>query len=76
MLGAESGGDVVEIGHGTDVDPGLRNRDHHIGAAKAEAVDQQHALVGVEDALAHQVLAGDPEMHGPARQLRGNLAGG
>jgi len=29
-----------------DVDPGLRHRDHDIGAAEAEAVDQEHAAVG------------------------------
>ncbi len=33
------------------------------------------ALVGVRDALAHQVLAGDAEMDRAARQLRGDLAG-
>jgi hypothetical protein len=75
MLGAEAGGDVVEIGHGADVDPGLRHRHHDIGAAEAEAVDQQHAPVGVGDAFAHQILAGDAEMHRAARQLRGDLAG-
>ena len=74
MLGAEAGGDVVEIGHGADVDPGLRHRDHDIGAAEAEAVDQQHALVGIGNAFAHQVFAGDAEMHRAARQLRGDLA--
>ncbi len=74
MLGAEAGGDVVEVGHGADVDPGLRHRDHHIGAAEAERVDQMNALVGIRDALAHQILAGDAEMHRAARQLRGDLA--
>ena len=34
--GAEAGEDVVEIGHGVDVDPGLRHSDHDIGAAEAE----------------------------------------
>ena len=74
MLRAETGGDVVEIGHGADVDPGLRHRDHDIGAAEAEIVDQQHALVGVRNAFAHQVFAGDAEMHHAARELRGDLA--
>ena len=41
---------------------------------KPSAVDQQHALVGVDDAFAHQILAGDAEMHRAARQLRGDLA--
>ena len=35
MLGAETGGDIVEIGHRPHVDPGLRNRDHDVGTAKA-----------------------------------------
>ncbi len=74
MLCAKTGGDVVEIGHGADVDPGLRHRDHDIGAAEAEIVDQEHAPVGIDDAFAHQVLAGDAEMHHAARQLRGDLA--
>src|SRR5476651_1833913 len=37
-------------------------------------VDQQHVLIGVGDRFAHQVLAGDAEMHRAARQLRGDLA--
>src|SRR5437868_14211796 len=36
--------------------------------------DLQHALVGIGNALAHEVFAGDAEMHGAARQLRGDLA--
>ena len=75
MLGTKAGGDVVEIGHGAHVDPGLRHRDHDIGAAKAEIVDQRHALVGIGDAFAHQIFAGDAEMYRAARQLRGDLAG-
>ena len=74
MLGTESGGDVIEISHGADVDPGLRHGDHHIGAAEPEAVDQQDALVGVGNGFAHQVFAGDAEMDHAARQLPGDLA--
>ena len=72
---AEGGGDVVDVGHGAHVDPGLRHRDHDIGEAEAEAFDQHHALVGVGDLLAHQVLAGDAEMHGAGRELRGDFGG-
>ena len=57
-----------------DIDPRLRHRDHDIGAAKAEAVDQKHASVGIDDAFAHQILAGDAHVHCAARQLRGDLA--
>ena len=74
MLLAEAGGDVVEVGHGADIDPRPRHRDHDIGVAEAERVDHEHALVGMDDALAHQVLAGDAEMHCAARKLRGDLA--
>jgi len=51
VLGAESGGDVVEIGHGADVDPGLRHGDDHIGAAKTERLDHQHATAGIRNAF-------------------------
>jgi hypothetical protein len=51
MLRAKTCRDVVEIGHGADVDPGLRHRDHDIGAAEAETVDQQYALVGIGNAF-------------------------
>ncbi len=74
MLGTEAGGDIVEVGHGADVDPGLRHGDHHIGAAEAEAVDQQDALVGVGNGLTHQVFAGDAEMDHATRQLPGDFA--
>ena len=74
MLGAKTCRDVVEVGHGADIDPGLRHRHHDVGAAEAEIVDQQDALVGVGNALAHQVFACDAEMDHAARQLRGDLA--
>ena len=69
VLEAERGRDVVEIGHAAHVDPGLRHRDHDIGVAEAEPVDQHDMLVGIGDLLAHQVLAGDAEMHHALRQL-------
>ena len=40
VLEAERGGDVVEIGHGAHVDPGLRHGDDDIGEAEAELVDE------------------------------------
>ena len=36
MALAEIGGDVVEIGHGVDVEPDLGHGDHDIGMAEAE----------------------------------------
>ena len=74
VLGAEASGDVVEIGHGADVDPGLRHRDHDIGGAETEAVDHEHALLGVGNAFAHEVFAGDAEMHRAAREIRRDFA--
>ena len=67
-LQAERGGDIVEIGHGAHVDPGLRHRHDDIGVAEAERLEQHDARVGVGDHLAHQVFAGDAEMHGALRQ--------
>ena len=55
--------DVVKIGHAADVDPGLRHRDHDVGTAEAQAVDQRYALVGIDNALADQIFTGDAEMH-------------
>ncbi len=74
MLGAKSGGDVVEIGHGADIDPRLRHGDHDIGAAKAEAFDQRHAPVRIRNALAYQVLTGYAEMHHAAGKLGRDFA--
>ena len=68
VLEAEGGGDVVEIGHAAHVDPGLRHGDDDIGEAEAEPVDQHHLPVGIGDHLAHQVLAGDAEMHRALRR--------
>ena len=41
---------------------------------KPSGVEQGHAVV-LRDLFAHQVLAGDAEMHRPLRQLRGDLGG-
>ena len=54
--------DILEVGHRSHVDPGLRRGDDDIGAAEAERRQQREALVGVGDLLAHEVLAGDAEM--------------
>ena len=74
MLEAERGGDIVEIGHVAHVDPSLRRADHHIGEAEAEPGDEHDARIRLRDHFAHQILAGDAEMHRATRQLRGDLA--
>ena len=68
VLDAERGRDVVEIGHAVDVDPGLRHRHDHIGVAEAERFEQHDLGVGIGHLLAHQVFAGDAEVHGALRQ--------
>ena len=68
-------GDVVEIGHGPHVDPGLRHGHHDIGVAEAQRRQHLHGRVGIRDLLAHEVLAGDAEMGGTGGQLRNDLGG-
>ncbi len=70
VLEAECGRDIVEVGHVAHVDPGLRHRDHDIGEAEAERIDQHDARIDIGDHLAHQILAGDAEMDRALRQLR------
>ncbi len=41
----EGGADIVEIGHGGDIDPGLRHRHHDIGMAEAQRLQQRDAAV-------------------------------
>ena len=56
------GRDIIEIGHGRDVDPSLRHGDHDIGAAKAEWRQQFHGAVSIGNLLADEIFAGDTEM--------------
>jgi hypothetical protein len=72
---AERGGDVVDVGHGTDVDPGLRHRGDDIGEAEAEPLDEDDALVGVGDHFTDQVFAGHAHVDRALRELRGDLGG-
>ena len=72
-LKPEGGRDVVEIGHVAHVDPGLRHGDDHIGEAEAELVDEHDLPIGIEDHLAHQVFAGDAELHRALAELRGDF---
>ena len=73
VLEPERGGDIVEVGHAAHVDPGLRHGDDDIGETEAEPVDEHDLPVGVGDHLAHQILAGDAEMDGALRELRGDF---
>ena len=64
--GAVGRGDVIEIGHGAHVDPGLWRRDHDIGVAKAERAQEFEPRLGIGRLLAHQILARDAECAAPA----------
>ena len=68
VLEPERDRDIVEIGHAVHVDPCLRHRDRHVGVAEAQAVDQDDVPFRVGYFLAHQVFAGDAEMHRALRQ--------
>ena len=68
VLEAKRGRNVVEIGHAVHVDPGLRYSHHHIGVTEAQPVDQNDMLIRIGDLLAHEVLAGDAEVHHALRQ--------
>ena len=67
--------DIVDIGHGAHIDPGLRHGDNDVGKAEAEAFDEHDALVGIGDHFADEIFAGDAEMHGARRELRGDFGG-
>ena len=69
----ECGRDVIEIGHVAHVDPGLRHGDDDIGETEAEPRHHDDAPVRLRDHLAHQILAGDAEMHGALAELLGDL---
>ena len=73
MADAEFGRDLVEIGHGADVDPGLRHCDDDRGLAEAERRQQLDLSSRVGKALADQILAGDAEMGAAAGELVGDL---
>ena len=72
---AELGGDVVEVGHGVDVEPDFRHGDHHIGGAEAEPRPDRGLLLPVGDVLAQQILAGDAEIDAALADLACNLGG-
>ena len=52
----------------------MRHGDRHIGVAEAEAFDEHHAPLRVGYFLAHQIFAGDAEMHRALRQEIDNLS--
>ena len=56
-----------------DVDPAIGHRHHHIGAAEAERRQERDRRIDVGERLAHQVLAGDAEMHAAALELMHDL---
>ena len=71
--GAIRRSDVVQIGHGAHVDPGLGRGDHDIGVAEAERAQKLEPRLDVGHFLAHQILAGDAEMRGSSGKLADDL---
>ena len=69
MRAHELHGDVLQVGHRLDIDPAIRHRDDHVGAAEAERAQELDGAVGVGERLADQVLAGDAEMHAAGLEL-------
>jgi hypothetical protein len=69
-----AGADIVQVSHGGDIDPVTRDRDHHIGKAEAQSLDQVHAARQLGRFLAQQVFAGDAQMNIARQQGRGDLA--
>jgi hypothetical protein len=68
VLETERDRDVVEIGHAVHVDPRLRHGHRHVGVAEAQRVDEDDAPIRVGYFFAHEVFAGDAEMHRALRQ--------
>ena len=75
MALAEIGGDVVEIGHGVDVEPDVGNGNHDIGAAEAEPCGDLGARLPVGQRLAQQILAGDAEVDAAGAKFAGDFGG-
>jgi hypothetical protein len=66
---AEIGGDVVEIGHGVDVEPDVGHGYDDIGMAEAETGAISRACLPVGEVFTDQVLAGDAEIDGALADL-------
>ncbi len=70
MAGVKGGADVVEIGHGRNVQPGARHRHDDVGESESQGLQQGDRGLGVGDAVADEVFAGYAKMHF-ARAQRG-----
>ena len=71
---AEVGGDVGEVGHLGDVDPGVGHGDDDFGLAEAERLCEDDLVGAVLGFLVDEVGAGDAEIDRAADQLAGDLA--
>ncbi len=72
-LGAIGRGDIVEIGHGAHIDPGLGRGDDYVGVAEAERAQKLQPRLDVRNFLAQQILAGDAEMRAAGGKLADDL---
>ena len=75
MPRAEIGGDIRQIVHGRDVDPGVGHRDHHIGAPEPQPFDDLDLHWPGLGCLVDQILAGDAQIDGAPDQFARDLGG-
>ena len=71
----EIGGDVGEVDHVGDVDPGVGHGDDDIGLAEVERLDENDVVLAVLGRLVDEVGAGDADVDGADDQLAGDLGG-
>src|SRR5690606_19214041 len=72
---AEIGGDIGQVVHPGDVDPGVGDGDHHIGGAEPELARHGHRLRPVLAGFVDEVEPGDPEIEIAANELAVYLGG-
>ena len=75
MALTEFGGDVVEVGHGVDIEPAVRDGDDNVSLAEAETGLDRDLRFPVGDVLAQKVLAGDAEVDAALADLARDLRG-
>jgi hypothetical protein len=73
MTFVEALGNIIEIGHGGDIKPARRNRNHHIGGAEVQPQQNGGLQVFSGQFLAQQILAGDTQIELSGVQVLGDL---
>ena len=75
MVMTERGGNVVDVGHGAHVDPGLRHGNDDIGMAEAQRRQQFDLRGRIGDLLAHKIFTGDAHVGCALGELLDDLGG-